>query len=71
MLSREQAHNNTKDAEEKEIEDKITAAITAREYRVEVLNLTEYQQKVLTDSGYKLTDTVNRLGKVFIIQWDA
>lgn len=69
MLSKDQAFKATKEAQLKVIEDKITGATSAGEFETEILNLTEEEQGILEEAGYKLTHTGGREGFLWKINW--
>lgn len=70
MLSKENAFQMSRAAEATDLQNEITAATSRAEYRLEILNLTEYQQSLLTDGGFKFVASMNKLGANWIITWD-
>lgn len=71
MLSKDTAFSLSQKEEEKEVEDVINAAITRKEYQAEILNLTDYQQSLIKEAGYKLDHTANKNGYLWRINWQC
>lgn len=69
MLSKQMAFTLSRAEEEKEVEDLIKTAISQKEYQVEILNLTDYQQSLINDAGFKLDRTANKNGYLWRINW--
>ncbi len=69
MITKGEAYKLTKEAQIKVIEDLITAAAKETSFEAEILNLTDEEQKILEESGYKLTNIQTKQGKVWRINW--
>lgn len=70
MITKEDAFKATKAAQFQVIEDAVLETSSKGEFETEVLNLTEEEQGILTAAGYKLTQTANKQGSVWKINWE-